>query len=291
MTIIPEVITAPASILGECPIWCDRTQRLYWIDSRAPCLHVLEFETGRHRSHRLPEIAGSICLTEDGNLLVAMVSGIYRISSEGLLGALLAAPPGNHPDNRFNDGRCDRAGRFFAGTMNDRQRIPTGTLWRLQSDGDLSAVEHNIIVPNSLAFSPDNDRMYFADTYRHRILAFDYDIEAGAISNKRLFANLEGQPGRPDGSAIDADGCLWNAEYAGGRLTRYRPDGRVDRVIELPVTQPTCCAFGGPDLDCLLITTASQRLSPRQLEEQPLAGRLFMIRPGVRGLPEGRFAG
>jgi sugar lactone lactonase YvrE len=118
---------------------------------------------------------------------------------------------------------------------------------------------------------------------------FDYDIDAGAPSNRRLFSDMTGWTGRPDGSQIDADGCLWNAEYAGSRIVRYTPDGRIDRTIRLPVSQPTSCTFGGRDFDELYITTASQRLSPEQLAAQPLAGSLFVVRPGVRGLPEGRY--
>jgi sugar lactone lactonase YvrE len=132
--------------------------------------------------------------------------------------------------------------------------------------------------------------MYFADTYRAHILVFDYDADAGAIANERVFASCPG-PGRPDGSAIDAEGCLWNAEYAGGRVVRYRPDGTIDRAIGLPVSQPTCCAFGGPALDHLFITTATQRLDAAALAGQPLAGGLFVARPGVSGLPEARFGG
>lgn len=286
-----EVVCPAANLLGESPIWCERTRCLYWVDGRAPALHVHDTVTRISSSHELPETAGSICLCEDGSLLVAMVSGVFRLSADGVLGVRVATAKPNHPDNRFNDGRCDRAGRFFVGTMNDKQRIPTGDLWRLGPQGDFTALAGDIIVPNSLAFSPDNRRMYFADTYRHVIYTFDYDIVEGAISNRRLFADRRGSAGRPDGSAVDADGCLWNAEYAGGRVVRYTPDGKVDRVIELPASQPTCCAFGGANFDELYITSARQRLTPEQLAEQPLAGHLFVVRPGVQGLPEGRYAG
>lgn len=286
-----EVACRGENRLGECPLWCGRSRCLYWVDGRAPALHVLEVATGVHRAHVLPETTGSICLCEDGSLLVAMVSGIHRLSSQGVVGERVAGAAPDHPDNRFNDGRCDRAGRFFTGTMNDRQRIPTGVLWRLGPGGDFTALVDDLIVPNSLAFSPDNRRMYLADTYRHVIDVFDYDLDAGLPTNRRRFADLHGSAGRPDGSAVDAEGCLWNAEYAGGRVVRYTPDGRIDRVIELPVTQPSCCAFGGEHLDELYITSARQRLAPGELAAQPLAGSLFVVRPGVQGLPEGRYGG
>lgn len=286
-----EVVVPAENLLGECPLWCERTRRVYWVDGRAPAFHVLDTATGAHTAHALPETTGSICLTEEGSLLVAMVSGVYRLSSDGKVGARVAVAEPNHPANRFNDGRCDRAGRFFTGTMNDKERIPTGVLWRLGPGGDFNAVADDIIVPNSLAFSPDNRRMYLADTYRHVIHVFDYDMDSGHLANRRLFADRVGQTGRPDGSAIDADGCLWNAEYAGSRVVRYTPDGKVDRVIDMPVTQPSCCAFGGARFDELYITSARQRLSPEQLATQPLAGALFVVRPGVQGLPEGRYGG
>jgi sugar lactone lactonase YvrE len=131
--------------------------------------------------------------------------------------------------------------------------------------------------------------MYFADTYRHVIFVFDYDLDTGTIGNRRMFSDMRGWTGRPDGSQVDADGCLWNAEYAGSRVVRYTPEGRIDRVINLPVSQPTSCTFGGRNLDELYITTASQRLSPEQLAAEPLAGALFVVRPGICGLSEGRY--
>jgi sugar lactone lactonase YvrE len=279
-----------ANRLGESPIWCERSGRLYWVDSRGPALHAYDWHARRHRVAALPEVVGSIALCATGGLLAAMRTGIFRIGDDGALGPRIAAPEPDQPENRFNDGRCDRRGRFWSGTMNDHRRDPTGTLWRLGTDLACTAMRRDIIVPNSIAWSPDDRRMYFADTYRHHILAFDFDLETGALRAERLFADCPG-PGRPDGSAVDADGGLWNAEYGGGRVVRYAQDGRIDHIIALPVTQPTCCAFGGPALDLLFITTATQRLSDAELAAQPLAGGLFVARPGVRGLPEARFGG
>ncbi|QDC00703.1 SMP-30/gluconolactonase/LRE family protein [Mesorhizobium sp. 8] len=286
-----DVAVAAENILGECPIWCGRTQTLYWVDGRAPALHALDPAGGGTTRFAMPETIGSICLTEKGDLLAAMTTGVFRLSRGGVLGAMVFAREADQPDNRFNDGRCDRRGRFWVGTMNDKARIATGNLWRIGPDLAATRMAGDIIVPNSLAFSPDDRTMYLSDTYRHEIHAYDFDIDDGTLSNRRLFADLHDRPGRPDGSAIDAEGCLWNAEYAGGRVVRYRPDGRIDRAIELPVSQPSCCCFGGPALDELYITSARQRLSPQELAAQPLAGALFVVRPGVRGLPEARFAG
>jgi len=286
-----DVVDDVSNLLGESPIWDERTGRLYWVDGRAPALYIHDPATRTSEVHGLPEIVGSICLCEDGSLLAALTTGIFRLSAAGVVGPKIATPAPNHPDNRFNDGRCDRAGRFFTGTLNDKQRIPSGALWRLGPREDFELLVEDIVVPNSLAFSPDNRRMYMADTYRHEIYVFDYDMSTGALANRRLFVDRRGGPGRPDGSAIDADGCLWNAEYAGSRVVRYTPSGKVDRVIEMPVSQPTCCAFGGANFDELYITSARQRLAPEQLAAEPRAGSLFVVRPGVQGLPEGRFGG
>jgi sugar lactone lactonase YvrE len=172
--------------------------------------------------------------------------------------------------------------------MPEPMREPAGALYRISADGSCVRKRTGITVPNSLAWSPDGRTMYFADTPRRTIWAFDYDRGTGEPSNERVFV---ASPGYPDGSCMDADGCLWNAEYGGSRVVRYTPAGKVDRVIELPAKNPTCCCFGGKDLDTLYITTAAQRLSAETLEKYPLNGSLLRARPGVKGLPESRFAG
>ena len=195
----------------------------------------------------LPETVGSIAFRERGGLLAATKSGIHFFDPvAGTLAA--AARPENHlPDNRFNDGRCDRAGRFWAGTMSDVRREPCGSLYRLDANLECTRLRNSIIIPNGLAWSPDGRSMYFADTNRSTIWAWDYDPASGAASGERVFADTGA--GRPDGSCVDADGCLWNAEYGGWRLVRYSPAGKVDRVVELPVANPTCCCFGGGRFD------------------------------------------
>ena len=286
-----ECIVRGADLLGESPIWCPRTGRLFWVDSRAPALHRLEPAGGRVTSVRLPALIGSIGLREEAGLIAAFQDGLFLLDPDTGERSLLTNPEADRPENRFNDGRVDRQGRFWAGTMNDRRRDPTGALYRLDPDRRVTRIRGEVIVPNSLAWSPDSRVMYFADTYRYRIWSYDFAAEAGLPSGERIFADTSGGPGRPDGSAVDEAGCLWNAEYAGARLVRYTPAGAVDRVVPLPVSNPTCCAFGGPGLETLFVTSARQRLSPEQLEREPLAGGLFALRVGVRGLPEPRFLG
>lgn len=289
MQVAVELVADSADQLGECPIWDDRGRALYWVDSRGPSIKRLAAGTGELTVAPLPEIVGSIAFRERGGMLAATKSGIQFFDEKSSRLDAIARPEPHLPDNRFNDGRCDRAGRFWAGTMSDVRRDPVGTLYCLDAKLACTPLRNAIIIPNSLAWSPDGRTMYFADTNRHTIWAWDYDPATGAAMRERVFADTGA--GRPDGSCVDADGCLWNAEYGAARLVRYTPAGGVDRVIELPVANPTCCCFGGERLDELYITSARQRLTSAELARQPLAGSVLAVRPGARGLPESRFAG
>ena len=283
-----ECAARGADKLGECCLWDERERRLWWIDSRGPMLKSLD-EHGAVTMLVLPETVGSVAFREKGGMLAALKSGIYFLDPWS--GALepAAKPEAQLPENRFNDDRCDRAGRFWSGTMNDVRRDPTGSLYLFKKDLSFVKFKSEIVIPNSLAFSPDGRTMYFADTLRQLIWAYDYDPASGSATNERVF--VDAKPGHPDGSCVDAEGCLWNAEYGNWRVVRYTPGGKLDRAIELPVQNPTCCCFGGEGLDTLFVTSATQRLKPEDLAKQPLAGSLLALRPGVTGLPESRFAG
>lgn len=276
-------------VLGESPLWDDRAQCLYWVDIRRPAIRRLDPATGRVDTWPMPDLVGSIALTEEGRLLVALPQfiALFDIASSSL--EAFARPPERFPGHRFNDGRCDRSGRFWVGSMHNLTRAPEGVLYKLEGPGELDPVQGGICIPNSLAFSPDGRTMYFADSLRYSLFAYDYDNSTGTMGPQRLFATTE-PPGFPDGSTVDEEGYLWNAQFDASRIVRYAPDGRIDRVIELPVQRPTCCAFGGPDLATLYVTTTSQKMSPEELEAQPLAGALLALEVGVRGLPEPRFA-
>ena len=243
--------------LGECPLWDGAA--LWWVDIHGRAVKRL---TGtKLEAFPAPEPVGSIAFLRKGGVLRAMQSGIDD----------LAKNP--QPEHRFNDGRCDRSGRYFwVGTLKDPEFTPTGRLYRLSADGELKLFREGIKVPNSICWSPDGGTMYFADSPRHKIWAFDY--REGEIAAERVFAAPH--PGFPDGSCVDADGCLWNAEYGAGRVVRYTPAGKVDRVIALPAKNPTCCCFGGSALDTLYVTTAGGE-------------GVFAARPGAKGLPEPRF--
>jgi L-arabinonolactonase len=279
-----ERIGTGIDILGECPTWHAEQQALYWIDIRAPAIRCLTYASGAIRSWTMPELVGSIALTRDGKILIALRTTIRLFDpATGHLSVVASLPAGEN--FRFNDGKCDRQGRFWVGSMDDVGRGPVGSLYRLDLSG-CTAMLGEVAVPNSLCWSPDSGVMYFADGREPVIWSFAFDPERGEIADRREFVRLEDGTGIPDGATVDAEGCIWSAQYGGGVVTRYRPDGTVDRVIEVPVSQPTSCGFGGPELDILFITTASQRLSPEQRDAQPLAGALLALRPGVKGIAE-----
>jgi L-arabinonolactonase len=277
-------------ILGEGPVWDVQEQAFYWLDIRGCLVRRYDWSSGRTQSWTLPEMVGSLAVRERGGLLLAMRSSISFF--DPATGALerVAAPEAGRENMRFNDGKCDRQGRFWSGTMNDLVREPSGTLYRLDPQRGCVAQFNGLRTPNSLAWSPDGRIMYFADSRSHVIHAYPYEPATGELGAPRVFHTVE-PPAIPDGATVDAEGFVWSALYGGSRVVRIAPDGRVDRTIELPVEQPTSCQFAGPNLDVLFITTARQRLTQEQLAQQPLAGALLAADVGVRGLPETRYRG
>ncbi len=275
-------------ILGESPLWNEREQALFWVDIRQPAIRRLDHASGRVDTWTMPDLIGSIAFVEDDDrLLVALPDRIALFDrATGSLEPYAEAP--RMLSHRFNDGRVDRQGRFWAGTMHNETRAFEGTLFRLDGGRALTPVKHGIAIPNSLGWSPDGRTMYFADSLRYTIFAYDFDPESGAMSGERVFATSV-PPAFADGSAVDAEGGLWNAEFNASRIVRYAPDGRIDRVLDLPTRRPTCCTFGGPDLDILYITTTSQQMTAGELAAEPLAGGLLAFDAGVRGLVEPRF--
>jgi len=281
------------ALLGEGPVWDPGEQALWWVDIRRPSVHRYVPQTGAAEAWPMPEEVGSLALRRDRGLglLVALRSGFAFFDPATGAVDRRGGPEPDQPDNRLNDGKCDRRGRFWVGSMHVSGRQPTGALYRLDPDLAWQRVLDGITVPNSLAFAPDDRTLYFADTPSRRIVAYEFDLDRGTLGSSRIFATVPEDAGYPDGSTVDAQGFLWNAHWDGGRLTRYAPDGRVDRVVPLPVARPTCCAFGGPALDVLYVTTASIRLGEADLARQPWAGGLLALDVGVRGLPEPRFGG
>lgn len=294
MTDVTCVLDIHAGV-GECPVWCPEEAKLYWIDIPAQTLNRFDPATGSNEICRLPEPIGSFALRERSGIVAALRSGFYFV--DFVTGDLMPIcdPEADKPENRFNDGRCDPAGRFWAGTMRDPQdpEQRTGSLYCLDTDLSCRCMVTDVGVSNGLAFSPDGTTMYFADTNRNvqTIWAFDFDPGTSAISNRRVFATTHDLPGRPDGACVDAEGFYWSANVDGWQLVRFAPDGRIDRTLAVPAQKPSMCAFGGENLDILYITTIGSGTSSPLEPGQPQAGGLFACKPGVRGLPEPKFRG
>ena len=286
----PQRIADTHDILGETPVWCAEEEALYWVDVRKPALHRFDMATQAVKSWTMPELIGSISLCENGDILVALRSSVQRFDPATERMTLVAVPESGNAQMRLNDGKSDRRGRFWVGSMNDVTRGPEGTLYRIEGASDCAPMLRNIIVPNSLSWSPDDRTMYFAGPGLRTLFAFDFDPDEGTLSGQRVLAEYPA-PSVPDGATVDAEGFIWCAAYDGWRITRFAPDGRIDRVIELPVQSPTSVTFGGPDLRTLFVTTATQRIAPDALARQPLAGSLLALDVGVAGLPDGRYLG
>lgn len=288
-TVTIDVAVAGQDQLGETPLWCDRTQKLWWVDIERPRLRWFDPATGADGQSPLPgTFAGTQALAADGRRLLAEDLVLYALDLEtGARADIASVEPGL--DNRLNDGRVDARGRFWVGTMDNQLHRPAGSLYRIDPDGTTTAMAGDVIVSNGIAFSPDGRTLYFTDTRRHLSYAFDLDIDDGTVTGRRVLADHTATGERPDGACVDVDGCIWMAFFAGGRIVRHRPDGRIDRTIPLPVTNPTCLCFGGDDLKTLFVTSATKFLTPAQRAAEPMAGALFAIHGAGQGLPENRF--
>ena len=282
----PVALTGATDILGESPVWSAAENALYWIDVRGRTLLRRGATDGAVRRWQMPELIGCFALTDSGRVLVGLerILGLFDLATGEL--EPLASPHRAGDRMRFNDGHCDRQGRFWVGSMNDATRAPVGWLYRLDGNG-LTNVLDQVAVPNSLCWSPDGTTMYFADGIEPVIYAWDFDVRTGEIANRREFARVS--TGIPDGATVDATGCLWSAIYGGSSVLRFAPDGTLRSEIPMPVTQPTCVAFGGSTLSTLYITSARQRLSDDALAAEPMAGAVFAIETEVAGLPEAPF--
>lgn len=282
-----------ANALGECVLWNDTEQAFYWTDILERKLYRYHPAADRLTQWNTPERLCSFGFIDDDNesLIAAFESGIaiYQPASGEL--EWLARPEAGITGTRFNDGRVDRQGRFWAGTMVeadaavDAQGNPmTAGLYRI-ARGQCTQIESGLQIANSLCWSLNSGKQYFADSPLYSIYVYDFDPAAGTPANRRLFARTEA-PIEPDGSCIDADDHLWNAHWRGGKVVRYRPDGSIDIEVSLPVIQPTCVCFGGPGLNWLAVSTASVKLSESERVQQPQAGGLFIFETPYKGLPE-----
>lgn len=277
---------APTScVLGEGPVWSPTDGFLWWVDITRAKLHRFNPKTGNTRRYDLPLHASAIALSEGRLLLVGdQELGFYDPSTEQY--DRLSNIPKEPDTNRANDGGIAPDGSFWFGTMDKKENAATGRYYRYsRREGLQDMLLDPVKVTNTFAFSPDNRVFYTSDSAEQEILAFDHDPDTGVLTERRLFASTINAGCYPDGSAMDREGFLWNAQWAGSRVVRYAPDGSIERIVKMPVSRPTSCAFGGADLKTLYITTARRGLSFSALDRQPMAGCLFALDVDVAGLP------
>jgi sugar lactone lactonase YvrE len=277
--------------LGECPVWSVAEQVLYWVDINAPSLNRFDPATGSNRVMPMPESIGCFALRRSGGFVVALRGGFWLADAAGKLERKVSDAPYDPAHHRFNDGRCDPQGRFLAGYMNEQRDGATAALVRLDPGFAQTRLIGGMTISNGLAFSPDGRTMYHADTPTQIIRAYDYDADSGTPASPRELARFTREGDRPDGAAVDRDGCYWSAFYRGGKVVRIAPDGRVLAEFAVPAMCPTMCAFGGGDLKTLYVTSARQMREPEELARLPQSGGLFAMAVEVAGLPEPLFAG
>jgi len=285
-------LPTPVCLLGESPFWHPQEQALYWCDIPGRTLHHWKPDTAEHASWQFYTELGSCAPLASGGLLLALRGGLLRFNPATGRRVWLAAAPYDVAVERFNDGKTDPQGRFWVGTIWEPRDGPRAALYRFDQAG-LALAADGVTVSNGLAWSPDGATMYWADTPAHVVYALDFDRARGAASNRRTFAafakpagaDLNGYAGRPDGAAVDAEGCYWVAMFEGGRVLRISPAGEILQEVRLPVRCPTMPCFGGDDLKTLYITTAREKRPPEELASQPLAGHVLQLRVEVPGLP------
>jgi sugar lactone lactonase YvrE len=277
--------------VGEGPVWDDRALVLWWVDIKTPRLFRFDPASGENRAWPMPERIGCVIPREAGGLVGAFKTGFKWIDPKTGTVTPITDPEPDRPGNRFNDGKCDRFGRLFAGTMDDAEVESTGTLYRLDPDLRVHVVRRGVQLSNGLDWSPDDRLMYYTDSPRRLIWVYDYDRDRGVLANERVFARIPDDAGVPDGLCVDAEGFVWSAHWGGSRITRYAPDGGIDRVLEMPVPQPSSCTFGGPGLATLYVTSAAIGMTEADFAKAPHGGGLFAVEVGVRGQPVSRFAG
>lgn len=283
-------VDAPQCVGGENPMWDAATERLYYIDNTGKKVHSFEPGTGRTTSLDMPSVITTLVLRRGGGAVVTLRTGIHFLDLE--TGAVeLIDPLGEPPPYVYNDGKVDSRGRFLIGgsTANFASPAPEGGLFRLDADRSVKRLDGGIHFSNSPCWSPDEKTFYFSDSWCDTTYAYDYDIESGSVANRRTFVNTRELGGLPDGATVDDDGLFWVAIYQGGKIAAYRPDGKLERTIEMPVKLVSSVAFGGPNLDRLFVTTIAHGIHGEQVEEG--AGSLYVIdHLGAKGRAEHCFA-
>ena len=293
----PELLLDARAELAEGPAWVIGTGLLYWVDIFAGHLHTFDPRTKSDRHIDLGESIGCVAPRRSGGLVLGLRSGFALLDlplSSGKQPEVrpLLNPEPHLPGNRFNDGKCDPAGRFLAGTMDNAEVEAIGSLYSLSPDGQVNTLITGVRISNGITWSPDHETFYFIDTPTRTVMAYDYNLAAGLIANPRPIISVPSDLGWPDGMTSDIEGMLWVAMWGGARLTRWNPaTGKLLKSIPFPAYNVSSCAFGGPDLTSLYVTTARKGLTPAQLAQYPLSGSLFRLETNIQGLPTFEFAG
>lgn len=292
MSTEPKLLVDAHALVGEGALWDEQAQLLYWVDILSNMLYRYDPATGENQRWDVGEHVGTVVLRESGGVLLALHDGFAAFALESHQLTLIADPEADQPGNRFNDGKCDPAGRFWAGTMAYENQTTQGSLYRLDADLRVHKMVGDIGISNGIVWNEAADTMYYIDSMAYNVRAFDYDNATGDLANERVVIRVEKRMGLPDGMAIDAEGMLWVAHFGGSCVRRWNPqNGALLEQIDLPTAQITSCAFGGPDLDILYITSAANGYREADFAREPHAGGLFAAKPGVQGVPSFRFAG
>ncbi|WP_397386540.1 SMP-30/gluconolactonase/LRE family protein [Paenibacillus roseipurpureus] len=284
-----EVVLKEKAIVGEGPSWDAENGLLNWVDILGQKVHSFHPASGRNDTLQFDQYVGTVVSRDCGGLVVALQDGIYAVDEHGQLMSRLAAPEAHLPRNRFNDGKCDPAGRLWAGTMSMDQSPRAGALYRLDPDLSIHRMLTEVTISNGLGWSPDGSVMYFIDTPTMKVVAYEYELLTGSLG-KVVTEIVIPEPGAPDGMTVDEEGMLWIAHWGGSRVSRWNPyKGECLEEVQLPVQLCTSCVFGGPELNELYITTARGRQTELELKDQPHAGNLFRLQMNVKGQPSYKF--
>ena len=289
-----EVLIESQAHLGECPCWHQEKQLLYWVDSTKKQLHVYQPETKTDRTIQLEKLVGCVVPRKSGGVVLGLEDGFAALDLETEKLTYLADPESDLPSNRFNDGKCDPAGRFLAGTMDKDQKKGTGSLYLLDRNLTVKRLWDNLTVSNGMGWSPDYSTMYLIDSPTKKVFAFDYDLTTGNISNRTVAVTIPDTEGYPDGMTTDTEGNIWVALWAGFKVTRWNPKtGELLQNIYVPAPNVTSCTFGGANMNELYITTARKDMdkNPAQLDYYPKAGSVFRFKTDTIGMRNFEFGG
>jgi sugar lactone lactonase YvrE len=274
---------AVAAELGEGPVWDPIGARLYFVDILRGRVHRFDPATSSLDAYDVGQPVGAVALTERDDLMLAVRAGFARLDLATGAVTHVADVEVDRPDQRMNDGKCDPFGRFWAGTMALDERSHAGALYRLGADRRVERMLASVTISNGLDWSADGRTMYYIDSPTQCVDCFDFDVASGSLANRRTFVRIPAEHGVPDGLTLDSDGGLWVALWGGGAVHRYSAEALLDGIVRLPTAYPTSCAFGGPDLADLYITSAAIKLSESDRAAQPLAGGLFVCRKPLAG--------